>query len=194
MRPGSDARAPRRAWRARTAGVAGAGWGVAEATFFFIVPDVLITAFALRQPRAAAACVVGAVLGALLGGAAMYAWATADRPLAQAAVDAVPFIHTRLFAQAQSLTATHDGLGILFGALSGVPYKVFAVQAPETMGLLEFLAWTVPGRAVRFLLALAVSALMAPLLMRWLGQRGTISIWLLAWVAIYATYWTQMAQ
>lgn len=181
-RPGTEVPAP------RLAALAGLAWGVAEATFFFIVPDVLLSALALRSTRAALAGTVAAVAGAAVGGAAMFLFARADPALARAAVDGVPFIPPRLFDEAATLSAAHGGLGILFGAFQGLPYKIFAVQAPAVQTLADFLAWTVPGRAVRFLLVVAIALLAA----RWIGRRfprGLAVAWAVAWVLVYATYW-----
>ena len=186
-RPGTDAPSP------RLAALAGLAWGVAEATFFFVVPDVLLSALALRSTRAALAGTVAAVAGAALGGAAMFVFARAEPALARAAVDGVPFVPSRLFDDAAALAAAHGGASILVGAFQGLPYKLFAVQAPEVQSLAAFVAWTVPGRAARFLLVVALALLAS----RWLGRRfprGLLAAWALAWIAVYATYWPQMAR
>lgn len=186
-RPGTEATS---AWLAALAGLA---WGVAEATFFFVVPDVLLSAIAMRSARAALAATGAAVAGALLGGAAMFLLARGDPALARGAVDGVPFIPPRLFDEAAALTAAHGGLGILFGAFQGLPYKIFAVQAPAAQTLGDFLAWTVPGRAVRFLLVVAIALLAA----RWIGRRfprGLVVAWAAAWVVVYAIYWPPLAR
>lgn len=174
--------------------MSGVAWGLAEASFFFVVPDVLISAFALRGGRLALFALAGSLFGACVGGAAMYLWAQHDPATAWAMVDAVPFVPERLFAVARELSATHQGLGILIGSFSGVPYKIFAVQAPEAMSFASFLAWTLPGRATRF----AMSATLAWWMARWLRTRSRSDWvrlgWAAVWVGIYAGYWTEMSQ
>lgn len=178
----------------RGAGIAGFVWGLAEASFFFIVPDVLISAVALRGGRAVFAAVLGSLLGACIGGAAMFLWSHADPASAHAAVDAVPFIPERLFELAQSLSADHGGLAILIGSFIGVPYKVFAVQAPESLSLAAFLGWTLPGRATRFVLAaVVVSVLARKLQTRWRPRTLVVGL-AVVWIAIYAGYWTEMSR
>lgn len=152
-------------WQVLIAICAGLVWGMAEASFFFIVPDVLLSAYAIRSGRLALSALAGSLAGACLGGGAMFLWAQGAPAAATAAVDAVPFIPQRLFGFAAELSAAHGGLGILIGSLSGVPYKIFAVQAPDTLSLGGFLAWTLPGRAFRCVL----SATIAWALTRWLG-------------------------
>lgn len=180
-------------WQVLIAICAGLVWGTAEASFFFIVPDVLLSAYAIRSGRLALSALAGSLAGACLGGGAMFLWAQGAPAAATAAVDAVPFIPQRLFGFAAELSAAHGGLGVLIGSLSGVPYKIFAVQAPDTLSLGGFLAWTLPGRAFRFVL----SATIAWALTRWLGGRlrpGAVPVcWALAWIAIYAAYWTEMS-
>lgn len=59
-------------------------WGIAEATVFFIVPDVWISFVAARRDWKAgvlAACL--ACTGALIGGAIMYLWASRDAEAAR---------------------------------------------------------------------------------------------------------------
>lgn len=173
---------------------AGLAWGMAEASYFFIVPDVLITALALRSGHAAIVALAGSVVGALIGGAVMFHWAHSDPVSALAAVDAVPFIPGRQFELAQHLTDSVGGLGILLGSFSGVPYKIFAVQAPEHMSLPVFLAWTLPGRAARFVIAAAMAAWCARRLRpRW-RWRGLIGGWAVVWIAVYSGYWIEMSR
>src|SRR4051812_20323932 len=65
-----------RLWEARArsgvAAVVALGWGFAEATFFFVVPDVWIGLLTLFSWRAGLRAVYSAVMGALTGGAVMY--------------------------------------------------------------------------------------------------------------------------
>ena len=68
-------------------------WGFAEATLFFIVPDVLLTWIAVRHGTAQAVkASFAAAVGAMLGGVAMYTWGAHDPALARTVVSAVPAI------------------------------------------------------------------------------------------------------
>src|SRR5436190_634460 len=57
---------------------AAVAWGFAEATLFFIVPDVLITLIALFSFKKSALAMLLATLGAVVGGALMFQWALAS--------------------------------------------------------------------------------------------------------------------
>lgn len=48
--------------------LASAFWGFAEATLFFVVPDVLLSAIALRDQLTAVRASFAAVLAAMIGG------------------------------------------------------------------------------------------------------------------------------
>ncbi|WAP51719.1 hypothetical protein OL239_18620 [Arthrobacter sp. ATA002] len=53
--------------------IAGA-WGFAEATFFFVVPDVWTSRVGLRRPKRALGTTVSALGGAMAGGTVTYWW------------------------------------------------------------------------------------------------------------------------
>ena len=44
---------------------------------------------------------------------------------------------------------------IFLGPPSGIPYKIYAVEAPEFVDIRVFLGWTAPARAERFLIVWA---------------------------------------
>ena len=69
-------------------------WGFAEATLFFLVPDVLLSAIALRRGRLAGVACLVALLGALPGGALLYRWGEREPVAARRALDRLPAIST----------------------------------------------------------------------------------------------------
>ncbi len=138
-------------WVDGTPGVALAFfWGLAEGTFFFVVPDVVISLAAMLRPRRAWRHVVAAVMGSLLAGALMFGWAARNVEAAREAAAHVPFVRAGMFLKVDSSYERH-GLGAVFrGPLTGTPYKIYAVEAPEFVGRGEFLASTIPARGYRF--------------------------------------------
>ena len=168
---------------------AAACWGFAEATLFFIVPDVLLTAIAIRNRRAALWCCAYAALGALAGGALMYAWGSSSPEDALRAVDAVPAVNAAEIATAEEGLARHGVLGMLVGAFTGTPFKAYAVQAAEAgIPLATFLAATVPARLPRFVVVTLVASAAARVLAPRVGMRVTYLLWLAVWLAVYVTY------
>lgn len=163
------------------------GWGFAEATLFFVIPDVLLTYVAVRHGfaragRAAAWATAGAVAGGLL----MWCWGKGAVP----AMLALPAIDDALVAAARTGVAGEGSAALVGGAFQGVPYKLYAAAAGELgadpVGLA---AWTVVGRMNRFLVAITVAAGVARLLAVRLPERAITALWAAFWVAVYASYW-----
>jgi hypothetical protein len=169
-------------------------WGLAEATLFFVIPDVLLTWIATRSRRRALWGCAFALVGALAGGSLMYRWSAGDHAAAVAAVDRVPFVPSTMIARVERDLERHGALAVVTGAWMGRPYKLYAVEAPAAiMSATAFLAATVPARLLRFvafvLVASAISRRTTP---RW-GARATTALWAAVWIVNYAVYWTLMS-
>jgi len=168
-------------------------WGIAEATLFFIVPDVLLTLVGTRSLKRAALGTVFATLGAILGGAAMYTWAVRDAPAAREALLAVPGIQQELVDSVGSATLKDGSVALLFGPLRGRPYKIYAVEnGARGVSVFHFLATSIPARALRFLLTALLACVIARAL-RPLIQKSSArlaALWATAWIAFYAFYFS----
>jgi hypothetical protein len=166
-------------------------WALAEATLFFIVPDVWLTVVAVRRGIRKAMVACGfAVLGALIGGGAMYVWASAEPASARAALSHVPGISAAMVERAGAALHAQGVLAMVFGAFAGVPYKIYAVEAPGAdVGLALFLAMSVPARLMRFLLLSGMAATFTGILDGLLSKRVVLAIVIALWVAFYAVYW-----
>ena len=170
-------------------------WGLAEATFFFVVPDVLISLAALFRPGRAWRHVVAAVAGAVIGGALMFGWAARDAEGAGDAVARVPFIRARMFAHVRAGYQAHWAGAVFLGPLTGTPYKIYAVQAPAFIGRATFLMETVPARGERFVLVWAVFGVVGAWLRRtrkWTAERMMVVPGVF-WVLFYAVNWSLIA-
>ena len=168
-------------------------WGFAEATLFFVIPDVWITWVALHGLRNGLSACAWALAGALAGGALVYWWAHENQMWALAVFDRLPAISSELMLRAQGHVEQFGGLGLLLGGFSGVPYKLYAAMAESVgIGFSAFLLYTVPARGLRFV----AFALLAWALARWLlpriGLRRLRLLWLAAWGVGYGLYWTLM--
>ena len=166
-------------------------WGLAEATFFFIIPDVFLSFVAMLAWRSTWKHIIAALAGALLGGALLFHWSQADPEAAHVAVARVPFITPGMFAK---VNAGFDKLGllaVLAGSVSGIPYKLYAVEAPRVSTQVAFLLATPPARAVRFTLVWMIFGAAAG----WLRKKYALAtqklayIHVLIWIASYAFYW-----
>jgi len=130
-------------------------WGLAEATFFFVIPDVLLSFVAILAWPRTSKHVLAAVAGALLGGALLFHWASLDSAGAHAAVARVPVVRETMFVKVRQGFRDRGWLSMLLGSVSGIPYKLYAVEAPKFSSQPDFLLATPPARAVRFLLVWA---------------------------------------
>lgn len=166
-------------------------WGLAEGTFFFVVPDVAISLAAILRSRHAWRHVVAATAGGLLGGTLMFGWAARDGESARSAVGHVPFVRAEMFAKVDAGYAQH-GLGAIFlGPLGGIPYKIYAVEGPKYVGRAPFLASTVPARGYRFAAVWLAFGFAGNMARRYLKQTDArLLLWDGAfWIVLYAVYW-----
>ncbi len=168
-------------------------WGLAEATVFFIVPDVLLTFLARERLRDGLTAALYALAGALLGGWSMYrigeTWAAEARQW----LDAVPAISSGMIARVAESLHTQGLTAVLLGPLSGTPYKLYALEAPGAgIGLVDFLAISVPARLGRFVLVMLLAHYALRGLCRlWRGlpDRALLGT---AWIAFYVAYFSLM--
>jgi hypothetical protein len=178
----------------RSAAIVALGWGFAEATLFFVVPDVWIGLLALFSWRAGLRAVVWAVVGALIGGALMYGVGIQlVRDRSAWLLDAVPAISPGMVERVEAEMREHGPSSMLLGPLRGTPYKVYARTAGlQEQPLSAVLLWTIPARGARFVLIAAVSALYGWLVRRFTSRTGwLVGSYLLAWIVFYVSYfWT----
>lgn len=168
-------------------------WGLAEATVFFIVPDVLLTRLALKDFRSAWVASLWAVGGALLGGTALYLAASHGvAPFLPDAVDRIPGISPGLIDRT-GIALQHQGLAALAsGALAGQPYKLYAVHAGlQNVPFLPFIAASAAARLARFLLTAAIVWTIGRGLRRQ-SETFRLRLHLGGWVAFYVLYFTLM--
>ena len=169
--------------------VAAALWGFAEATLFFVVPDIIVTYIAMRRGmRAAVVGAAVAVVGAVAGGVVMYLWGAHLPTQAITVVEAVPAIGPGMLSQASEHLRVHGSYGLFFGSANGIPYKVYAVLAPqESVDLLDFAAVSFPARLYRLLFA----AVAAGFVFHWLRKRPErmrLGLFAGFWIASYTVY------
>ncbi|HEX9389323.1 MAG TPA: hypothetical protein VF918_23560 [Anaerolineales bacterium] len=127
-------------------------WGFAEATAFFIVPDVYLGFVALFDWRRGLSAMVAALIGAMLGGSVMYILAMNNPSEINMFLTRVPLIDSALVNDVANQTHTYGLTAVLTGPLKGTPYKIYAAQAGEqSLPFLYFLLMTIPARLERFL-------------------------------------------
>ena len=174
--------------------LAGFIWGLAEATVFFVVPDVLLTFVAQRRGLCAAiVAMMFVVAGAVAGGTAMW-WIGGAYPEATVRLlDGIPAISENMIEGAGAEQAQAPFKALLIGAFSGAPYKVFAATAQAAgVSLPWFLLMTILARAARFIVAIVATVVIDRLAAHWLSSRARWRILAAFWVVFYAVYWAMM--
>jgi membrane protein YqaA with SNARE-associated domain len=169
-------------------------WGLAEATLFFIVPDVWLSAIAVGRGRHAGLRATGwAIAGAVLGGALMYAWGARDFEGAAAALDRVPAISPAMIAGVGNDLERQGAVAVVIGGVTGVPYKIYAVLAQGAgFHLPVFFLVSVPARAIRFVLVVLVADWINRRLARRLALRQRYGVLGIAWLVFYGFYFAIM--
>lgn len=165
------------------------GWGLAEATVFFIVPDVYIGYRGLKSARAALLASAWAIGGAFVGGLIMYAWSSHNATATLDLVRHVPAVTPSVIRTAQNGYGQHGVWALFAGMVYGVPYKVYAVLAHSRhIAFPMFMFVSILARASRFVLVGLIVAGLSNLLGRWVNYRGRLGIYVAFWVVFYAGY------
>jgi membrane protein YqaA with SNARE-associated domain len=130
--------------------VAGFVWGFAEASFFFVVPDVIISLVTMFSPRQGLKQVGAALVGATVGGMLLFSLAHHDPDAAHGLLRHVPWLRAGMIEDARRDFHEEGAWGMMRGPAKGLPYKVYAVLAPAHISWLAFLLVTPLDRVSRF--------------------------------------------
>lgn len=183
------------AWVKRNAlDIAAFIWGVAEATLFFFVPDVLLSYIGLKRGiKPAARASIIAAIGASVGGVIMYLWSAGVPATAREAVLAVPAISEAMVQHAEQAMSQNWFLATFLGPLTSTPFKVFAILAPAAAAPLPaFALAAIAARLPRFLIVSVGVSLLGRALSRWLTERQLLWVLIGAWLLFYAVFFTRM--
>lgn len=166
-------------------------WGAAEGSFFFIVPDVITSLTTLFSVKKSLLQMLFVTVGSLAAGVSLFQWSQADYSTARNAVDYVPFVRESMFSKVQQDFDAYGARALLVGPTQGIPYKVYAIEAPGRCPLLPFLLVSVPARLERLLLSWVVFAT-AGFGLRKIRRWPVAAIVFHAgyWICVYVYYWT----
>lgn len=133
-------------------------WGIAEATFFFIVPDVWLTFMAKSDLKKGIIGSIYSLFGSLIGGTIMYYLGAQYFNKILYLVENVPAINEEMIAMVNNQLIDNGVISILLGPLKGIPYKIFAIHS-SNLGItfVSFLLISIPARWIRFVLVAILS-------------------------------------
>lgn len=170
-----------------------AAWGIAEATLFFIVPDVLLSWIAIHDLRRALRACAWALAGALVGGCIIWILGYLDPQPVREIFGLVPGISEQMIADVRQQLDSRGLMALFIGPLIGTPYKIYAVEAAGAgFGLLVFLLVSIPARLMRFLVVTLVAGFASHVLRRFVTTRVLLSLHVILWVGFYAWYFSVM--
>lgn len=171
-------------------------WGFAEATFFFLVPDVWLSYLAIESLPQAIAASLYALAGALNGGAIMW-WLGLKSPAdTRRFLARIPAIAPSLIAKVGEQIEERGLIAVMMGPLKGIPYKIYAVElGARRRSLVSFLLTSIPARYLRF--AFAVGAFWAagqvlPFALR--GKRISVTVFWIVFYWVYFRAWKRKNQ
>ncbi len=168
-------------------------WGFAEATLFFIVPDVYTSAVALQDLKKALLACLWATAGAIAGGYLIYVVGEIAPDQAWMIIERVPSISREMMHHVELSLRESGAMALLIGPLKGIPYKTFAVQASTTQVTMPlFLLISIPARLFRFLLVTVFVRLLATRVFYKISIRSKQIILFTAWVLFYLFYFSHM--
>jgi membrane protein YqaA with SNARE-associated domain len=170
-------------------------WGFAEATVFFIVPDVLLTWIALQDYKRALIACVWALAGALLGGSILWFIGSHDPDPTRALFSSLPAIDNNMIANVRWQIDNNGPLALFVGPFIGTPYKIYAVEAGGLgIGLGLFLLISIPARMMRFAFAVVLAGAISHLLRKRFKMSVIRGAHVVAWVVFYSWYFHAMSR
>lgn len=169
------------------------GWGFAEATLFFIVPDVWVSFVALRGDWRWVRAALIAGLGAVLGGSVMYGWGRMDPNGVLRVVEHTPPVSWEMISDVDAQISQWGWGAMVIGAFTGRPYKVYASMAGvKGLNPIGFLVATYPARLLRFLIVGGGVVLLVRGLHRWIDYRRRVGIHIVGWLIFYTWFFWVM--
>jgi membrane protein YqaA with SNARE-associated domain len=168
-------------------------WGFAEATLFFIVPDVFFTYLVLFDFGLASWSCLFALVGALIGGGLMYQWGRKNFEQVTGIVESLPGVSNRLVQREKANLKEKGVRAILLGPLKGVPYKIYAICSSSSgISFFQFLLISIPARLTRFVLSVLITELAFHRLLPTLSLMAQIAILSGFWLIFYTGYFLKM--
>jgi hypothetical protein len=184
------------AWLGWPGAVIAFSWGFAEGTLFFVVPDLGFTLTTVFRPSRGLVQLALATAGALVAGSVMYSFAASNAQGAKAVVARVPFVGESMVETTDQRLVSLGARAMFDSPLGGVPYKVYAVLAPQHFSRARFLLLSIPARAERMLISWIPVALLARVLLRLPeGRRRRVVLiaYALSWICVYSIYWGNLS-
>ena len=166
-------------------------WGLCEAAFFFIVPDVFFMLIAFINPKKGMISAFFSVLGSVVGGAIMYALSSHFPVPMINFLTCVPLISIKLIQHVKASLILHGFNAMFLAPLHGIPYKIYAVVSAQlNLNPIHFLLISIPVRLERVVCLALVCGLLGKIFKRqWVNNSfKCIILYGILWVSFYIFY------
>lgn len=180
-------------WLARASGTRRASivmlaWAFAEAIFWPIIPDALLSPLVVARPQAALRLVIFSIVGSALGGATLYLFAFSQPDAASALLGKLPLVFDWQIAQVRINLEASGPAGYWSQPISGIPFKAWGIIG----GVLGLNPWQaiptfVAARSLRMIGTAVVSALLGGPLHGFI--RDHAMPFTLAYIAVFGAGW-----
>jgi hypothetical protein len=169
-------------------------WGMAEATLFFIVPDVWLSIIAVKNLKNGLIACCWALAGALIGGSAIYLLSRNSAINLLEIYMQLPAVTSSLILSVAEKLETQGIFAILFAPLAGIPYKLYAAQASSTgIGLSAFMLISIPARLIRFVTVAVFAHFIFMLLNKSPIKLNSSYSLIVFWILFYIYYFNLMS-
>jgi membrane protein YqaA with SNARE-associated domain len=167
-------------------------WGLAEATIFFLVPDILLGLVVLFSWRKGLMSTVFTLAGAMIGGAIMYTLAYNNTAAMNQVLMSIPLINRNMVNTVMEQMKQNGLRALVMGPLQGIPYKIYAVQAGiQRLPFIPFLFFTIPARLERILPVVLLGGVIGVAFKKFIQRHASLvtSTYFGVWVCIYMLYY-----
>ncbi len=165
-------------------------WGLAEAVFFFLIPDIWLSRLVLMNRNEAYLNCAIASFAALVGGCFMYFVSVSHFAEVKELLAFVPAVSASMIDKV-GVQIEQEGLlrALLTGMITGIPYKLFASWSGFLgLPLIVFIAASVTMRALRFFTVVALFDLVSSVMRKKLSIHQIYVIHGFVWLAVYTFY------
>ena len=164
-------------------------WGLLEGIFLFIVPDVIVAYIALHNRKKGSYSLISSICGSLCSAIIMF-YLTARYDMAKFLLK-IPLITQSLIDNVQQQFSLHGVSAVLSGPFSGIPYKIYSVEAALShMPLSSFLLYSILSRLSRMLPLIILISIIGFIFRKQIKTypKMTTLIYILIWILIYTIY------
>jgi len=163
-------------------------WGFAEATVFFIIPDVYITFVFLFSVRSGFIAIIWSIIGSIAGAVCIYLLHMLSYNYASVLV-MIPGITLKMITHGLQLFRQDVFPGFSTVPFSGIPYKIYVYSAARfSVPFYLFVVWTVIARIIRYAFPISVILIIQKFCKK--NIKKHIRFWLLLFFAVWILFYT----